>query len=129
MMNGSGWLEEDFAQSQHLCPVDLRKLLHCTKCDPVTYYEKLMDFYNRHDMKSEAEWIRRRLDFMNKNGNTEPKTAKADAEEMLEKQSKSETTTENKKKRPRDNNDAEEKDAPPARRSTRPTRSSRSQNK
>ena len=60
-MNGSGHLEEDFRQSMHLCPVDLRKLHTLIGFDVCARYEKLQTFYAQHNMKPEAEWVRNRL--------------------------------------------------------------------
>lgn len=61
MMNGSGHLEEDFSQSMHLCPVDLRKILTLTGATWVEFYDRLLQFYNRHGFVTEREWIKRRV--------------------------------------------------------------------
>lgn len=60
-MNGSGHLEEDFAQPMHLCPVDLHKLQLLCGFDVCQRYRSLLAFYQRHQMADEAEWVGRRL--------------------------------------------------------------------
>ncbi|XP_041362880.1 archaemetzincin-2-like [Gigantopelta aegis] len=63
-MNGSGHLEEDFRQPMHLCPVDLHKLQALCGFDALQRYESLLDFYKRHQMRNEAAWVERRLQFI-----------------------------------------------------------------
>jgi len=60
-MNGSGHLEEDFRQSMHLCPVDLRKLQHLCGFDVVERYSKLAEFFAKHDLTEEKDWVEKRL--------------------------------------------------------------------
>ena len=57
-MNGSGHLTEDFQQSMHLCPVDLRKLQHLCGFDVRERYGKLGEFFERHGLSAEERWIR-----------------------------------------------------------------------
>ncbi|XP_046566241.1 archaemetzincin-2-like [Haliotis rubra] len=75
-MNGSGHLAEDFRQPMHLCPVDLHKLQVLTGMDVTNRYEKLLEFYKKHGMESEAEWVNRRILFIH---GKEPKQAKKSA--------------------------------------------------
>jgi archaemetzincin len=58
-MNGSGHLEEDFKQSIHLCPVDLCKVAHETKCNVATMYRALDSFFAKYHMNPEHEWTSR----------------------------------------------------------------------
>lgn len=64
-MNGSGHLAEDFRQPLHLCPVDLHKLQTLVAFNVLGRYKKLCEFYVKHEMKSEAEWVKRRITFLN----------------------------------------------------------------
>jgi archaemetzincin len=64
-MNGSGHLSEDFRQPMHLCPVDLHKLQTLVGFNVLKRYSNLLDFYTKHGMKDEVEWISRRIDFIN----------------------------------------------------------------
>ncbi len=63
-MNGSGHLEEDFGQSMHLCPVDLRKLQTLCGFDVVERYRHLLGFFERQGLKEEGVWVRRRVEFI-----------------------------------------------------------------
>ncbi|XP_062596034.1 archaemetzincin-2-like [Saccostrea cucullata] len=63
-MNGSGHLQEDFCQPIHLCPVDLHKLQTLVGFDVTERYKKLLEFYQKHDMHSEAEWVKARLEYL-----------------------------------------------------------------
>lgn len=63
-MNGSGHLKEDFEQSMHLCPVDLRKLATLCGFDIVERYKKLMMFYSSHELSVEEEWVKKRLKYI-----------------------------------------------------------------
>lgn len=60
-MNGSGHLQEDFRQSMHLCPVDLRKLQHLCGFDVVKRYQKLAAFFKTHGLAEEEKWVKGRL--------------------------------------------------------------------
>ena len=66
-MNGSGHLSEDFQQSMHLCPVDLRKLQCLFGFDVVERYRKLGEFFKRHGLAEERKWIERRLYYISSN--------------------------------------------------------------
>ena len=61
-MNGSGHLEEDFAQPMFLCPICLRKLRKLTNCDVKKRYEDMGKFFDTLDMTEEKSWIGQRLD-------------------------------------------------------------------
>lgn len=63
-MNGSGHLREDFSQPIHLCPVDLHKLQTLVGFDIRERYQKLLVFYEKHEMCDEAEWVRKRLQYL-----------------------------------------------------------------
>ena len=65
-MNGSGHLDEDFRQSMHLCPVDLRKLQTLIGFDVLERYHKLKEFFDKYGLESETEWTRRRIAFLSK---------------------------------------------------------------
>lgn len=56
---------EDFSQPINLCPVDLRKVVTHTKCDPIERYKLLLDFYTKYEMTSEKEWVQKRLAWIN----------------------------------------------------------------
>jgi len=63
-MNGSGHLSEDFEQSMHLCPVDLRKLQTLCNFDVVERYKALLAFFEKHKLVTEAQWVRKRIRFI-----------------------------------------------------------------
>ena len=63
-MNGSGHLQEDFRQSMHLCPVDLRKLQTLCGFDMVARYRGLMAFFERHSLNEEGGWVKRRVAYI-----------------------------------------------------------------
>ena len=63
-MNGSGHLSEDFNQSMHLCPVDLRKLQCLCGFDVVERYSQLLEFYRTHGLLEEERWVTKRLSFI-----------------------------------------------------------------
>ena len=63
-MNGSGHLSEDFQQSMHLCPVDLKKLQHLCGFDVVQRYQRLGEYFRIHRLLPEKEWIKKRLQFI-----------------------------------------------------------------
>lgn len=63
-MNGSGHLSEDFRQSMHLCPVDLRKLQRLCGFSVVERYRKLGEFFLRNGLKEEREWVQRRIQYI-----------------------------------------------------------------
>lgn len=60
-MNGSGHLSEDFRQSMHLCPVDLRKLQRLCRFDVSERYCRLKEFFERHELEEEKDWVEKRL--------------------------------------------------------------------
>lgn len=63
-MNGSGHLGEDFRQSMHLCPVDLRKLQTLIGFDVLERYRKLKEFFDKHKLEPERDWTDRRIAFL-----------------------------------------------------------------
>lgn len=63
-MNGSGHLAEDFRQPMHLCPVDLRKLQTLVGFNVGDRYRSLLEFYRKHSLTVEAEWVQRRLAYL-----------------------------------------------------------------
>ena len=63
-MNGSGHLAEDFLQSMHLCPVDLRKLQQLCGFDVVRRYRSLAEFFKVHGLRDEEKWVEQRVRFI-----------------------------------------------------------------
>ena len=63
-MNGSGHLAEDFRQPMMLCPVDLRKLQTLCGFSVVARYRGLLEFFKKHGMGEEANWVEKRLNFL-----------------------------------------------------------------
>ena len=63
-MNGSGHLAEDFRQSMHLCPVDLRKLQTLIGFNVLERYQKLKEFFTKHKLETEREWTLKRIEFL-----------------------------------------------------------------
>lgn len=61
VMNGSNSLPETDDQPMHLCPVDLRKVLHATRATPVERYRNLARFYGRHGLAEERAFVESRL--------------------------------------------------------------------
>lgn len=64
-MNGSGHLQEDYRQPIHLCPVDLKKMQEALKFDVWQRYEALLKFFEKYEMKSDAQWIREKFHHCN----------------------------------------------------------------
>lgn len=64
-MNGSGHLQEDFDQPMMLCPVDLHKLQTLTGFDIKSRYHNLLQFFQKHNLSTEADWTEKRLLFLN----------------------------------------------------------------
>ncbi|XP_013380470.1 archaemetzincin-2 [Lingula anatina] len=63
-MNGSGNLAEDFRQPMQLCPVDLHKLQVLCGFDIVKRYEGLQEFFRKHQLCEELNWVKKRLNFL-----------------------------------------------------------------
>jgi len=61
LMNGSNSLGESDRRPTALCPVCLRKLRWNLGFDVAKRYKKLATFYKKHNLKSEAEFIQKRL--------------------------------------------------------------------
>jgi archaemetzincin len=64
LMNGSNHLSESDARPIHPCPVDLRKLQESIGFDVVEWYRGLLEFNASAGFVEEAEWLRRRLEFI-----------------------------------------------------------------
>ncbi len=64
LMNGSNHLAESDRRPLHLCPVDLRKLQLALGFDIVERYRGLMRFWREAGVDEEADWIARRLAFI-----------------------------------------------------------------
>ncbi len=64
-MNGSGHLAEDFKQSMFLCPVDLNKLQTMCGFDVVNRYKKMAEYFMKHGLEEEKQWIENRLSEIN----------------------------------------------------------------
>ena len=60
-MNGSNSLEESDRQPLRLCPPCLKKLQWNRGFDVVARYGKLLDFYRKHGLAPEADWVEKRL--------------------------------------------------------------------
>jgi archaemetzincin len=60
-MNGANHLAEADATPMHLCPVCLRKLHHAARFDPVKRYGLLGDFYQKHGLNPESDWVSKRI--------------------------------------------------------------------
>lgn len=61
VMNGSNSLAETDGEPMHLCPVDLRKVLHITGMQPVERYRQLATFYQRHGLAEELAFVQMRV--------------------------------------------------------------------
>ena len=59
-MNGSNSLEESDRRPLRLCPLCLKKLQWNRELDTAMRYGKLETFYEKHGLKEEAGWIRKR---------------------------------------------------------------------
>ena len=66
IMNGSGHLEEDYRQSIHVCPVDLRKFQHLVGFDILHRYRALLKFYESYHMEENASWTRDMIQHLTK---------------------------------------------------------------
>jgi archaemetzincin len=64
LMNGSNHLEESDRRPLHLCPVDLRKLQWSLAFDVADRYRQLLSFWRDAGVDDEAEWLRRRIEFI-----------------------------------------------------------------
>ncbi|XP_053408062.1 archaemetzincin-2-like [Mercenaria mercenaria] len=61
LMNGSNHLEESDSRPSFLCPICLRKLHHVCKFDIIQRYKDMKDFWSEQGLKSQADWLERRL--------------------------------------------------------------------
>ena len=64
VFNGSNHLAESDARPMHACPVDLRKLQHSIGFSVTRRYAALHRFYRKAGFDDEAQWTRRRLDWI-----------------------------------------------------------------
>ena len=64
LMNGSNHLAESDRRPLHLCPVDLRKLHWSLGFDVCDRYHRLLTFWREAGVPAEAQWIERRLAFI-----------------------------------------------------------------
>jgi archaemetzincin len=64
LMNGSNHLAESDRRPLHLCPVDLRKLQWTFGFDVEERYRGLVSFWREAGVDDEAEWLERRLAFI-----------------------------------------------------------------
>ena len=62
VMNGSNSLDETDRRPMTLCPDCLKKLQWCIGFDLLDRYQKLAAFYDAHGLTEEAQWIRKRVD-------------------------------------------------------------------
>ena len=61
VMSGANSLSEDDRYPMFLCPIDLRKLQWNAGFDRGGRYGKLGEFYRKHSLGIEADWVRRHL--------------------------------------------------------------------
>lgn len=61
LMNGSNHLAETDSRPMHLCPVCLRKLQMGAGFGVLSREMGLLKFYEKHSLKVEADWMRRRV--------------------------------------------------------------------
>ncbi|KAG2381869.1 hypothetical protein C9374_005661 [Naegleria lovaniensis] len=66
IMNGSGWLEEDYRQSIQLCPVDLRKFQTLMDFDILERYKALLRFYKAYRINDAALWVEDMIQYLTK---------------------------------------------------------------
>lgn len=64
VFNGSNHLAESDARPMHACPVDLRKLQHSIGFNVTRRYAALHRFYRKAGFDDEAQWTRRRLEWI-----------------------------------------------------------------
>jgi archaemetzincin len=64
VLNGSNHLQESDSRPLQLCPVCLRKLQYSIGFDVVNRYSKLFHFYKNNGLKDEAQWLKRRLEYI-----------------------------------------------------------------
>ncbi len=64
LMNGSNHLAESDRRPLDLCPIDLRKLHWSLGFDIVARYRALLDFWRAAGVAEAAEWVARRLEFI-----------------------------------------------------------------
>ncbi len=64
LMNGSNDISESDRRPLHVCPVDLRKLHWALGVDIEDRYRGLMQFWREAGVEDEADWIARRLEFI-----------------------------------------------------------------
>ena len=62
IMNGSNHLGETDSRPMHPCPVCLRKLQLSTRFDLLQRDRSLLEFFTTHALKSESDWMRRRIE-------------------------------------------------------------------
>ena len=72
VVDGSNGMNETDAQSQHLCPVCLRKLHYAIGFDAIKRYEDLARFYRRQKWFEEYDWVERQLEKIPKEKTSSP---------------------------------------------------------
>jgi len=88
LMNGSNYLEEADASPAHLCPIDLRKLSMALEhtCDSkdkegldfIARYRALLSSFKALGIKSEVQWVQKRLESLQRKELSSGKTTKID---------------------------------------------------
>ena len=63
-LNGSNHLAESDARPMHACPVDLHKLHYSIGFNVARRYAKLWRFYRKAGFENEAEWTKKRLEWI-----------------------------------------------------------------
>ena len=62
VMNGSNSLEESDARPMWLCPECMAKIAWATRQDPVTRYQRLLEFTSAHGLSRETAYFERAID-------------------------------------------------------------------
>jgi hypothetical protein len=76
-MNSNVSPNDDDEDPLHLCPSDLKKLQHrydkelqhlniSIGFDVLERYSQLLDWYQKHNWESEAEWAKVRIEYLNR---------------------------------------------------------------
>ena len=60
-MQGSNSLDESDEQPLYLCPQCHAKILYATGCEPVDRYKKLVEFYEKHELKDQKEYFQQAI--------------------------------------------------------------------
>ncbi len=70
---GSGHLEEDFRQSNFLCPIDLKKLTLIFSIDLIERYKQMKNFFEHANSSSEIKWLENAINQLEKESEIQQK--------------------------------------------------------